>query len=637
MVYVENISLTFGDRRLLDKITFVLNHKDRVALVGRNGAGKSTLLKIIAGIEQGDGGNISFPKEFKTGYLKQDLHFDNDIPLIEEVKNCFVEYNALHQKLVNITEEIGSRVDYESEDYHKLFDVMTEVNDRLAIISAGNIDADIEKVLKGLGFKTTDFQKKMREFSGGWQMRVELAKLLLTKPNLLMLDEPTNHLDMDAIIWLESYLLTYPGIVLIISHDKKFLNNVASKIVELELGRASEYNGNYDFYIKERVAQREILQNAYQNQQKALAQKEKTINRFMAKATKTSMAQSMQKQLDKIERIEIPDEDDSVFNIKFPKSPHCGNVVLEAKGIYQSFGEKLVLKDVNFILEKGDRIGFVGQNGMGKTTMAKIINNGLTPTKGSIRLGSNVAISYFAQNQAELLDTKKTVLDVMEDNAPADQRSRVRSILGAFLFSGDDVDKRVSVLSGGERARLAMACMIIKPGNLLILDEPTNHLDMQSKEILKQAIKAYDGTLLVVSHDREFLEDLTDKTYEFADQNIIEHLGDINYFLDRKKYADVRDIDSTSGKASESIAPAPIKVVDREELKKLQRKLQYIERDIEKSEKEIAELGEKMADPSFYMKPEFQSVSSKSKDANLKLEALMVEWEEVASKIEILA
>lgn len=634
MVYVENISLTLGERKLLDKISFVLNEKDRVALVGRNGAGKSTLLKIIAGIDSGDSGKINCPKEFTMGYLRQDLHFENNLSLIEEVKTCFKEYNALLDKLHVKNEELAVRSDYESESYSNLLVEISELNDRLVFISSGNIDADIEKVLKGLGFTPADYQKRMREFSGGWQMRVELAKLLLQKPNLLMLDEPTNHLDMDAIIWLEQYLSVYPGIVLIISHDKRFLDNVSTKTIELELGKASEYSGNYSFYLQEKENQREILLNSYANQQKMLAQKEKTINRFMAKATKTSMAQSMQKQLDKVERIEIPEEDDSVVNIKFPKAPHCGNIVLEVKDVSQHFGAKTVLKDVNFILDKGDRIGFVGQNGMGKTTMAKIITSLLKSSSGQIKLGANVAISYFAQNQAELIDTRKSVLEVMEDNAPADQRSKVRSILGAFLFSGDDVEKKVSVLSGGERARLAMACMIMRPGNLLILDEPTNHLDMQSKDILKQAIMAYDGSLIIVSHDREFLEGLTKKTFEFIDQNIKEHLGDINYFLEKKKFNDVREIDSNSQNSSNpKNSNTPAITINHEELKKMKRRLQYLERDIETAETSIAQLSEFMADPSSYMKPEFEKKAQKLKDTQLKLDKWMEEWEELADEL----
>ena len=633
MVFIENVSLTLGERKLLDKISFVLNVKDRVALVGRNGAGKSTLLKIIAGLDGGDSGRINTPKEFTTGYLKQDLHFDNNLALIDEVKTCFEEYNALQDKLHHLHEDLSSRTDYESQSYSDLLNTISELNDRIVFISSGNIDADIEKVLKGLGFTPADYQKKMREFSGGWQMRVELAKLLLRKPNLLMLDEPTNHLDMDAIIWLEQYLSSYPGIVLIISHDKKFLDNVSNKTIELELGRATEYSGNYSFYIQEKQNQREILLNSYLNQQKMLAQKEKTINRFMAKATKTSMAQSMQKQLDKVDRIEIPDEDDSAVNIKFPKAPHSGNIVLEVKNVSQHFGEKEVLNHVNFTLSKGDRIGFVGQNGMGKTTMAKIINSMIKPTTGEIKLGANVSISYFAQNQAELIDTRKTVLEVMEDNAPADQRPKVRSILGAFLFSGDDVEKKVSVLSGGERARLAMACMIMRPGNLLILDEPTNHLDMQSKDILKQAIMAYDGTLIIVSHDREFLEGLTDKTFEFINQNVTEHLGDINYFLERKKFGDIREIDTTNLNTQVNQKAESVPVFNHEEVKKMKRRLQYLERDIENAEKSIAEYGAFMADPGSYMKPEFHTIAQKMKDTQVKLDNWMAEWEILADQL----
>jgi ATP-binding cassette subfamily F protein 3 len=636
MVYIENISLTLGERKLLDKISFVLNDKERVALVGRNGAGKSTLLKIIAGIDAGDTGKINSPKEFTTGYLRQDLHFENNLPLIDEVKTCFKEYNALSDKLLAKNEELANRTDYETNSYSDLLIEISEINDRLVFMSSGNIEADIEKVLKGLGFTPADYQKRMREFSGGWQMRVELAKLLLQKPNLLMLDEPTNHLDMDAIIWLEQYLSVYPGIVLIISHDKRFLDNVSTKTIELELGKANEYSGNYSFYLREKENQKEILLNSYNNQQKLLAQKEKTINRFMAKATKTSMAQSMQKQLDKIERIEIPEEDDSLVSIKFPKAPHCGNVVLEVKHVSQHFGNKIVLNDVNFILEKGDRIGFVGQNGMGKTTMAKIINSLLKPSSGDIKLGANVAISYFAQNQAELIDTRKTVLEVMEDNAPAEQRPKVRSILGAFLFSGDDVEKKVSVLSGGERARLAMAIMMMRPGNLLILDEPTNHLDMQSKDILKQAIMSYDGSLIVVSHDREFLEGLTDKTFEFINQNVTEHLGDINYFLERKKFSDVRDIDTATQSILNSKTETPSNVVstlNHEELKKMKRRLQYLERDIENAEKTVMELSDFMADPASYMKPEFSKNAQKLKETQHKLDIWMEEWEALAEQL----
>jgi ATP-binding cassette, subfamily F, member 3 len=631
VIYIENICLNLGERKLLDKVSFVLNHKDRIGLVGRNGAGKSTLLKIMAGMISPDEGAINYPKTATLGYLKQDLHFENNLSLIEEVKTCFVEFNALQNELDTTTQEMESRQDYESSSYLQLIDKVAEINERLNIISHGNLDAEIEKVLKGLGFKNEDFEKKIKEFSGGWQMRVELAKLLLTKPTLLMLDEPTNHLDMEAIIWLEKYLTSYPGIVLIISHDKKFLNNSCNKIIELQLGKSTEYTGNYDSYVIQKEETKEILMNSYQNQQKQIAQKEKTINRFMAKATKTSMAQSMQKQLDKIDRIEVPDEDTEVFDIRFPKAPHSGNIVLEVTNISKNFGEKKVLDKVSFTLIKGDRIGFVGQNGMGKTTMAKIINAQISSSSGDLKYGSNVQIAYYAQNQAELIDPKKTVLEVMEDTAPADQRPKVRSILGAFLFSGDDVEKKVSVLSGGERARLAMACMIMRPGNLLILDEPTNHLDMQSKDILKKAILDYDGTLIIVSHDREFLENLTTKTYEFINHNIKEYLGDINYFLDKKNYADERQIDTFQSEGQKIKEKAII--IDHDEQKKIKRKIQYLERDIEANESIINDISNKMHDPAFFMTKEFEPASKKLKETQTKLDSLMSEWEILVAQV----
>ncbi|MBK8634324.1 MAG: ABC-F family ATP-binding cassette domain-containing protein [Saprospiraceae bacterium] len=631
MVYISDVSLHFGDRTLLDGISFLLNEKERVGLVGRNGAGKSTLLKIISGQINSDTGGIQAPKGYTIGYLKQDLLFEDNLSVMDEVKKCFVEYNALSNEVDQIGVEIGERTDYESDAYHDLLVRMAEINDRLHIISPGNLDAEVEKILKGLGFKVVDFEKRMREFSGGWQMRVELAKLLLTKPNLLMLDEPTNHLDIESIIWLENYLKTYPGIVVIISHDKRFLNNSCNKIIELELGRANIYNGNYNFYLSEKAANRDILMASYANQQKMLAQKEKTINRFMAKATKTSMAQSMQKQLDKVERIEIPQEDTEVFNIKFPKAPHSGRIVIEAQNVSKSFGDKKVLENLNFTLEKGDKIAFVGKNGMGKTTMSKIIVGQLSPTSGQVNYGANVEISYYAQNQAELLDMSKTALQVMEDSAPPEQRSKVRSILGAFLFSGDDSGKKVSVLSGGERARLAMACMVMKPGNLLILDEPTNHLDILSKEILQNAIKTFDGTLIIVSHDREFLEGLTEKVMEFHENGITEYLGDINYFLSKKNYADVREIDQTNGKAS--VAVNPVKVLDQNELKQIKRKIQYLERDIEEKEKKINDLNLKMSDAQFYLSPDFAKSSAQLKTLQEEHSTLMVTWENLVETL----
>ena len=633
MVYVNGVALHFGDRTLLQGVSFLLNDRDRIGLVGRNGAGKSTLLKIITGQLSPDEGEVQFPKQFTIGYLKQDLEFVDNLPVIDEVKKCFVEYNKLNDELNALNETLATREDYESEAYHDLLVRMAEINDRIHMISPGNLDAEIEKVMKGLGFKVENFSKRMKEFSGGWQMRVELAKLLLTKPGLLMLDEPTNHLDIESIIWLENYLKTYPGIVVIISHDKRFLNNSCNKIIELELGKASVYSGNYDFYLKEKAINKEIKMAAFANQQKMLSQKEKTISRFMAKATKTSMAQSMQKQLDKIERIEVPEEDTEVFNIKFPKAPHSGRIVLESVSVGKSFGPLDVLKDINFTLEKGQKIAFVGKNGMGKTTMSRIMVGQLSPTSGNVNYGANVQISYYAQNQAELLEHNKTVLQVMEDNAPADQRTKIRTILGSFLFSGDDAEKKVSVLSGGERARLAMACMVMKPGNLLVLDEPTNHLDILSKEILQDAIKTYDGTLVIVSHDREFLEGLTEKVFEFHENGITEYLGDINYFLGKKNFDDVRQIDTKNENAGQNNTQANAKALDQNEIKRLKRKIQYVERDIEKVESEIASLSEKLADPDFYQSKDFVPSSNKLKELQQKNEQLMMQWEELVAEL----
>lgn len=633
MVYVNGISLHFGERVLLQDVAFLLNERDRIGLVGRNGAGKSTLLKIVSGQLSPDSGNIQFPRNFTIGYLRQDLDFTDNLPVIDEVKTCFIELNALNKELDSLNLNLAGREDYESDAYHQIIERLTEVNDRIHLISPGNLDAEIEKVLKGLGFKLADFQKKMKEFSGGWQMRVELAKLLLTKPGLLMLDEPTNHLDIESIIWLENYLKSYPGIVLIISHDKRFLNNATNKTVELELGRATVYQGNYEFFLKEKAQNREIRLAAFANQQKSIAQKEKTIARFMAKATKTSMAQSMQKQLDKIDRIEIADEDNEVFNLQFPKAPHSGRIVLDVQGINKSFGQNEVLKNIHFILEKGQKLAFVGKNGMGKTTMSRIIVGQLSPTSGKLHHGANVQIAYYAQNQAELLESNKTILETMDDHAPAEQRKKIRSILGSFLFSGEDVDKKVSVLSGGERARLAMACLVMKPGNLLVMDEPTNHLDMLSKEILKEAVKNYDGSLILVSHDREFLEGTTDKVYEFHEDGITEYLGDINYFLEKKNFADVRQID-LADKSGTGGSQAGQKAIDQAEQKQIKRKIQYLERDIEKVEEEIAKLGELLADPGFYQTKEFVETSNKLKELQLKNEQYMAQWESLVSQLE---
>lgn len=625
MIQLLNVGLHFGDRTLLSEVSFMLNRKERAGLIGKNGAGKSTLFRIMTQQQSADEGEVQYPKHFSIGFLKQDLHFEGSNTVMEEAKTCFKEVNKIEDEIKEITIELESRTDYESNEYMELIEELTDLNSRLDILAPGNIEAQCERILKGLGFKEDDLSKLVSHFSGGWQMRIELAKLLLTQPDLLLLDEPTNHLDIESIIWLEEYLITYPGIVMVISHDKQFLNNVCNKIFELEFGKLTQYTGNYDKYIVEKTENREILMNSFVNQQKMIAEKERTISRFMAKATKTSMAQSMQKQLDKVERIEVPEFDNKAFNVRFPSGVRTGRVVIDAKDICKAYGPKEVLKDVSFIVEKGEKIAFVGQNGMGKTTMAKIIVGQLAADSGTVNYGSNVELGYYAQNQAELIDIRKTLLEVMADAATADTKSNTRNILGSFLFSGDDAEKKVSVLSGGERARLAMACMVLKPSNLIIMDEPTNHLDIQSKEVLKQALMDYEGTLIVVSHDREFLASLCTKVYEFTNKNIKEYLGDINYFLDKKKMDNIRELDT---KKEEKKVEAKVEVVvDAEEQKKAKRKIGNLERDIEKLEKEIAAITEKMGDPAFYATPEFDKANAQYKTKQEQLQSTTAEWE----------
>ena len=465
---------------------------------------------------------------------------------------AFEEVRSIEARQTEINKDIESRSDYESDSYKRLLDEWSELNDRFLHLEGASAEANTEKVLKGLGFKSKDLQRKTNEFSGGWQMRVELAKILLQKPDYLFLDEPTNHLDIESILWLEQFLKDYPGAMIIISHDKQFLDTVTNRTLEIETGKLFDYNASYSQYLALRAERREKLESAFQNQQKVIAEKERTINRFMAKATKTKMAQSMKKQLEKIERIELDNADTATFILRFPPSPRSGQIVVDGKSIQKSYGAIEVLKGVDIKLERGERIGFVGQNGQGKTTLAKMIVGDESISGGHLDLGHNVEIGYYAQNQSDTLQPGLTVLQTMEAASPAEMRTKLRSILGAFMFSGEDVDKKVSVLSGGERARLAMACLLLRPFNLLVLDEPTNHLDMLSKEVLKEALLQYDGTMVVVSHDRDFLSGLTDRTLEFRDHKLFEYLGDVNYFLDKRELDNMRAVEKNQKKTAVS-------------------------------------------------------------------------------------
>ncbi len=643
MYYLRDIKIQYGERILLNGISFMIGKKERIGLIGRNGAGKSTLLKVIADEIRPDSGKVELPSETTVGYLRQEFEFNEDMEVLKEAMSCFEMANSIQLELDGINVELGHREDYESDSYARILERLAELSGLLEHYDVNTLEAKAVKVLKGLGFKDSDFVKKISELSGGWKMRVELAKLLLAQPDLLLLDEPTNHLDIESIIWLEDYLRKYEGIVILISHDTLFMQNIVNRVIEIELARLYDFKGTYKNYIVEKAQQREIQLSSYDNQQKAIAQREKTINRFMAKATKTKMAQSMKKQLDKMERVEVIQEDTSGMKIRFAEVPRSGRDIIKGLKISKSYGDLNVLDKVDVLLERGDRVAFVGQNGQGKTTLAKIMIGELRSSGGEVLPGHNLQVSYYAQNQSELLDLKATVLDVMEDKAPEHLRSKVRSILGSFMFSGEDVDKKVSVLSGGERARLALASLILHPCNLLVLDEPTNHLDIQSKQILKEALMDYKGTLLVVSHDRDFLIGLTDRVVEFKDKKLINYLGDIEYYLDKRKLENMRAVElqksekvedvSASKKKSQSQHVSANQHLSRDEIKKLKRKVQYIERDISNIEDQIEKINKLMLASDFYMDTTFVETNKKHQDLTEELKNKMGKWEEAVQEL----
>ena len=631
MINLSNIYVQYGDRILLNKINLVIGEKDKIGLVGRNGAGKSTLLKIIAGELSPHEGNITRPSTSTLGYLHQDMEIPLGKTVLEETLTAFEEVRDLEMRLAKINEEMTHRTDYESDSYYKLLEDFSYVNDRFHYLGGDSMQADAERVLKGLGFKPSDMSRLTDEFSGGWKMRVELAKMLLKRPDYLLLDEPTNHLDIESIIWLENFLVGNSGALILISHDREFLNKVTSRTVEVELGTLQDYKASFSDYVLLREDRRDKLKSAFDNQQRVIADKEKTISRFMAKSSKTKMAQSMQKQLNKIERIELDETDVSVMNIRFPTAPRSGQVALDVVNLSKSYGTLNILDDIHFRMDRGERISFVGQNGQGKTTLAKIIVNELTYSSGELVLGHNVKIGYYAQNQAENMSGSKTVLETMEDSSPPEMRTKIRSILGAFLFSGSDAEKKVSVLSGGERARLALACLLLNPFNLLVLDEPTNHLDMLSKDVLKKALIEYDGTLIVVSHDREFLQGLTEKTLEFRDKKLFEYLGDVNFFLEKRDLQNMREVEKINVPVVEKIQTP---VISNEEKKRLQKNVQQSERKIQEYEKEIAKMENEMASPGYFERPDINKLTEKYHSVKKQLEATLEIWENAVSEIE---
>jgi ATP-binding cassette subfamily F protein 3 len=633
MISVSNVTVHYGERVLFDNVNVVIGERDRVGLTGRNGAGKSTLMKIMAGqVTPNGGGAISRPGGTTVGYLHQDMSTPKGKTVMNEALTAFDEVKSLEKEIEKLNAELSHRTDYESDDYMRLIHDVTEASERFHILGGDTAQADAERVLRGLGFKSADMHRMTDEFSGGWQMRIELAKMLLQRPNYLLLDEPTNHLDIESIIWLEGFLSDYPGAVVVISHDKTFLDTVTKRTVEIEMGKIFDYKAHYSKYIDMRAERRELLKNAYDNQQRVIAQKERTINRFMAKANKTSMAQSMQKQLDKMERIELDEEDIKAMNIRFPAAPRSGQIVVEAQNLSKNYGLSNVLEKIDLKLDRGDRVAFVGQNGQGKTTLARILIGELPSTEGVHQLGHNVQVGYYAQNQAESLYRNNTLLETMEMHSPPEMRTKLRGILGAFMFSGDDVDKKVSVLSGGERARLALACLLLKPFNLLLLDEPTNHLDMISKEVLKEALMQYDGTLIVVSHDRDFLSDLTNRTVEFRDKKLHEYLGDVNYFLEKRALDNMREVEMRTITTANGSAANDSKSIsyDDKDRKRIERNIQTVEKKITDLEKQIADIEKVMGDPDFYNKKDSSSVLNKYNQLKKELDMAVEEWESLS-------
>jgi len=629
MLNVHNLSVSFQGEYLFEEVAFMLNAGDRVGLIGKNGAGKSTMLKLLSRELKPDSGTIAADKDVRIGFLKQDIDFVKGRTILEEAYQAFGEIKTLEQKLDDIHHQIETRTDYESESYHNLLDMLSDYTHRFDLIGGYQYQGETEKVLLGLGFQRSDFDKLTDSFSGGWRMRIELAKLLLQNNDILLLDEPTNHLDIESIIWLEQFLTTYSGAVVIVSHDKMFLDNVTNRTIEISVGKIYDYPKPYSKFLelRQEICEQQIA--SQKNQEKKIQQTEKLIEKFRAKASKASMAQSLIKKLDKIDRIEVDEEDNAVMNVRFPVSVSPGKVVLEIDDVSKSYGEKEVLSHVSLLVERGSKIAFVGQNGQGKTTLAKMII-GETDYQGTIKLGHNVQLGYFAQNQADYLDGELTVLDTMYHAADDTNRMKIRDILGSFLFRGDEVDKKVKVLSGGERNRLALAKMLLSDFNVLVMDEPTNHLDIKSKNVLKKALQQFEGTLIIVSHDRDFLQGLTDKVYEFKNKNIKEYLGDIDFYLEQRAVANFREMEQQKETLS-----APTKAAaNAEKLSFEQQKQQKAAQNkLNKIENQIAALEEELKQMDIQMGQGVQSNDYYKEYEQKKrmLEELMTEWENLMS------
>ncbi len=598
MISVDQLVVSFGGFELFKGISLLVSPKDRIGLVGKNGAGKSTLLKILAGHQLPSGGVVSVPQDVRLGYLPQHMEIFDGRTVFEEAVTSFVEILDLERRIEQLNHDIATRTDYESDEYHRLLDHVTEFNERFHMLGGNNFEAEVERTLLGLGFLRKDFTRQTSEFSGGWRMRIELAKILLKRPDVFLLDEPTNHLDIESIQWLEDFLKSYNGAVVLVSHDRAFLDAVTNRTVEITLGRIYDFKSNYSRYLVLRKDLKEQQMAAYINQQKMIEDTESFIARFRYQATKAVQVQSRVKALERLERLEVDDEDNSALRIKFPPALRSGTVVAEAKELSKSYGKLNVLHKIDIIIERGEKVAFVGKNGEGKTTLARVIISELE-YQGEMKLGHNVKIGYYAQNQANLLDEELTVFDTIDRIAVGEIRTKIRNILGGFMFSGDDVDKKVKVLSGGERSRLAMVKLMLEPVNLLVLDEPTNHLDMRSKEILKQALIDYDGTVILVSHDREFLDGLVNCVYEFKEKKVKQHLGGIYEFLRRKKIESMKELEKKDIPLNQEVKAQKIEEVEKvsfEDRKEINRNISRLEKSIEKNEQDIADLEQKIVE-----------------------------------------
>ncbi|MCA6436836.1 MAG: ABC-F family ATP-binding cassette domain-containing protein [Bacteroidetes bacterium] len=635
MISVNAVTVSFGGTNLFDNISFLINPKDRIGLAGKNGAGKSTMLKLLAGEQSPTKGEISVPRECKIGYLPQDMIHQHGRTVMEETATAFEEIQRLESKLNDINHQLETRTDYESDSYMKLIEDQTEIYSRLDVIGAGNKNEEIEKILKGLGFERKDFNRQTAEFSGGWRMRIELAKLLLQKPDILLLDEPTNHLDIEAIFWLEEFMETFAGAVVLISHDKTFLDTVTTRTIEIVNQKVYDYKTNYSNYLKLRAERIEQQENAAKNQQRIINQYETLIDKNRAKASKAAFAQSLIKKLDKMEIVEVDDVDTTSIQFHFPPPAHSGKIVLTAEGAGKVYGPKRIFKDANFIITKGEKIGLVGRNGEGKSTMMKMIAKKVD-FEGTLQLGHSVLMGYFEQDQEEKLDPKKTVFETIDEAAVGEVRKQVRGLLGSFLFRGDDIDKKVQVLSGGERGRLALCKLLLEPYNLLLLDEPTNHLDIRSKDILKRALIDYEGTVIMVSHDRDFMKGICNRLFEFRDGHVKEHLCDIEEFMQIRKVERLNELDlekkQTKEAKTQQIASGP---TEKEiETKQLKNQLKKIEEAITNVEGEIKKADEQLSNPFEYEKlmndPAFFKAYNGLKN---QLEKLMTDWEELSAKL----